>query len=194
MLGNNSCGIHSLLSRRAGLGLRTSDNTHELAILTYDGVGLRVGPTSPDELEQIIEGGGRRGQIYTQLKALRDRYGDEIRARFPKLPRRVSGYNLDELLPENGFHLARALVGTEGTCVTILEATVHLVPSPRARSLLILGYPDLFTAADHVTEILEYEPTALEGMDRLLLEWVREKGDKRANLELLPPGGGWLMV
>jgi FAD/FMN-containing dehydrogenase/Fe-S oxidoreductase len=194
MLGNNSCGVHSLLSAKAGLGLRTSDNTHGLTVLTYDGVGLDVGPTSPEELEHIIQGGGRRGEIYRSLKELRDRYADEIRRRFPKIPRRVSGYNLDDLLPENGFNVARALVGTESTCVTILEATLHLVPSPAARSLLILGYPDVFSAADHVTEILPYDPTALEGIDQLLFEWVRAKGDKSANLALLPPGGGWLLA
>jgi FAD/FMN-containing dehydrogenase/Fe-S oxidoreductase len=194
MLGNNSCGVHSLLSAKAGLGLRTSDNTHELDILTYDGVGMRVGPTSPGELEAIIAAGGRRGEIYAALKRLRDRYGDEIRRRFPKLPRRVSGYNLDDLLPENGFHVARALVGSEGTCVTILGATLHLVPSPAARSLLILGYPDVYTAADHVMELLQYDPTALEGIDELLFEWVRAKGDARADLALLPPGHGWLLA
>jgi FAD/FMN-containing dehydrogenase/Fe-S oxidoreductase len=194
MLGNDSCGVHSMLSRNHGLGLRTSDNTHDLTILTYDGAGIRVGPTPPDELQRIIAAGGQRGRIYAQLQALRDKYSAEIRERFPTLPRRVSGFNLDELLPERGFHVARALVGTEGTCVTILEATLHLVPSPPARSLLVLGYSDIFAAADHVTEVLDYHPTAIEGMDRLLFEWVRDKGDKRANLELLPPGGGWLMV
>jgi FAD/FMN-containing dehydrogenase/Fe-S oxidoreductase len=194
MLGNNSCGIHSHLSANEGLGLRTSDNTEELAILTYDGVGMRVGPTSPDQLEAIIRSGGRRGQIYADLKALRDKYADDIRRRFPRLPRRVSGYNLDELLPENGFNVARALVGTEGTCVTFLEATVRLVHSPPVRSLLVLGYPDVFSAGDHVTEILPYRPTALEGIDQMLFQWVQQKGDQRANLALLPPGGGWLLV
>src|SRR5581483_4922831 len=126
MLGNNSCGVHSLLAAQCGLGLRTSDNTHELVVLTYDGLGLRVGATGEAELAAAIGAGGRRGGIYAALAALRDRYADEIRRRFPRLPRRVSGYNLDELLLERGFHLARALVGTEGTCVTILEATLHL--------------------------------------------------------------------
>jgi FAD/FMN-containing dehydrogenase/Fe-S oxidoreductase len=194
MLGNNSCGIHSHLSANEALGLRTSDNTEELAILTYDGVGMRVGATSPEELEAIIHSGGRRGQIYAELKALRDRYADEIRHRFPRLPRRVSGYNLDELLPENNFNVARALVGTESTCVTILEATVHLIPYPPARSLLVLGYPDICDAADQVMNILEHGPTALEGFDRLLFEWIRQKGDRDADLALLPPGGGWLLV
>ncbi len=194
MLGNNSCGVHSLLCSKEGTGLRTSDNTEAMTIMTYDGTGMRVGPTEPRELETIIGAGGRRGQIYAALKALRDEYADEIRQRFPELPRRVSGYNLDELLPENGFNLARALVGTESTCVTILEASLRLVHSPPARSLLILGYPDVFTAGDHVMEVLQYEPTALEGIDKLLFEWVRDKGDKRANLALLPPGNGWLLV
>jgi len=194
MLGNNSCGVHSLLCAKHGLGLRTSDNTHELAILTYDGLGLRVGETPDAELDAIIRAGGRRGQIYAGLRALRDRYADEIRRRMPKLPRRVSGYNLDELLPENGFNVARALVGTESTCVTILEATLRLVPAPKARSLLLLGYPNVYTAADHVTEILPHQPTGLEGMDRCLFDWVRAKGDEDADIGLLPPGGGWLLV
>ncbi len=194
MLGNNSCGVHSLLCAKHGLGLRTSDNTHELSILTYDGLGLRVGPTPEHELDAIVRGGDRRSRIYASLRDLRDRYADEIRRRMPKLPRRVSGYNLDELLPENGFNVARALVGTESTCVTILEATLHLVPAPRARSLLILGYPDVYHAADHVGEILPHHPIGLEGMDRCLFDWVRAKGDEDADIALLPPGGGWLLI
>ena len=76
-----------------------------------------------------------------------------MRASFPELTRRVSGYNLDQLLPENGFDVARALVGTEGTCVTMLEATVRLVEAPAVRALAILGFPDAYTAADHVMPI-----------------------------------------
>src|SRR5204863_10154077 len=121
MLGNDSCGSHSLLAAKHGRGLRVADNTHELEVLTYDGVRMRVGETPPAEMERIIAAGGRRGEIYAKLKALRDKYADEIRARIPKLPRRVSGYNLDALLPESGFHVAKSLVGTESTCVTILE-------------------------------------------------------------------------
>src|SRR5262249_46291374 len=113
MLGDNSCGIHSLICRKHGMGLRSSDNTHSLEVLTYDGLRLRVGETPPDELERIIRAGGRRGELYTKLKAFRDKYANLIRQRMPQLPRRVSGYNLDELLPEHNFHVARALVGSE---------------------------------------------------------------------------------
>lgn len=193
MLGNNSCGIHSLLSAKHGLGLRTSDNTHELEVLTYRGDRFRVGPTSPETLEQIIRAGGPRGAIYARLKALRERYLDAIRG-MPKLPRRVSGYNLDELLPEKGFHVARALAGSESTLVTILEATLHLVPRPQARSLLVLGYPDAFASGDHVPDILPFEPIGLEGLDHLLIAYIRKNGDSAADLKLLPEGTAFLLV
>lgn len=194
MLGNNSCGTHSLICAKHGIGLRTSDNTHELEVLTYDGARFRVGPTSPDELDAIIRAGGRRGEIYAKMKDLRDRYADVIRRRFPKLPRRVSGYNIDELLPENGFNVARALVGSEGTLVTLLEATLHLVPNPEARSLLVLGYPDVFSAGAHVTDILPLKPTALEGLDHLLIEYIKKKGQETPKLKLLPDGKAFLLV
>ncbi len=194
MLGNNSCGVHSLLSAKHHLGLRTSDNTAGLEVVTYDGARFRVGATSPEELERIIRAGGRRGEIYAAMKSLRDRYASAIRRRFPSLPRRVSGYNLDELLPENGFNVARSLIGSEGTLATILEATVHLVPLPRARSLVVFGYPNVFFAADHVTDILPFQPTGLEGLDHRLIEYVRRKGSATANLKLLPEGNGFLLV
>ncbi len=194
MLGNDSCGAHSLLSAKHGRGLRTADNTHELEVLTYDGLRLRVGATSPDELEAIIQAGGPRGALYGKLKAFRDKYADEIRKRVPKLPRRVSGYNLEFLLPENDFHVARALVGSEGTLVTILEATMNLVPNPGARSLVVMGYPDVYQACDHLMEILEFHPTALEGFDHLLFKYIKAKGDENADLALLPEGKGFLIV
>src|SRR5205823_5200149 len=140
---------------------------HELEILTYDGLRMRVGKTSPEEMDAIIRTGGRRGQIYAQLKAFIEKYAGKIRQGYPKLPRRVSGYNLDDLLPENGCHLARALVGSESTLVTILEATMHLLHNPKARTLLVLGYPDACAAADHVMQVLEFQPTGLEGVDKL---------------------------
>jgi FAD/FMN-containing dehydrogenase len=194
ILGNDSCGVHSLLCAKHGRGLRTADNTHELEVLTYDDTRLCVGETPPDELERIIRGGGRRGEIYARLKDFVGKYGDAIRKGFPKLPRRVSGYNLPDLLPEKGFHVARALVGSESTLVTILEATLDLVPNPKARSLLVLGYPDVYEACNHLMEILAFEPIALEGLDHLLFQWVKQKGDKEANIELMPPGKGFLLV
>src|SRR6185369_2131577 len=105
-------------------------------------------------------------------------------------PRRVSGYNLDELLPENGVHVARALVGTEGTCVTVLEATLRLVPWPRARSLLVLGFEDVYAAGDHVPEVNGFAPIGLEGLDDRLVSDMKKKGFHVGDLRVLPAGAG----
>jgi FAD/FMN-containing dehydrogenase/Fe-S oxidoreductase len=188
MIGNNSCGVHSIMSGK------TVDNIEELDILTYDGMRMRVGATSDDELQSIIREGGRRGEIYTGLRSIRDRYAELVRAKFPRIPRRVSGYNLDELLPENGFHVARALVGSESTCVLVLEAKTKLVYSPPARALLVIAYASVYEAADDVPRVLEHGPIGLEGFDDLL---VRDQQFKKMNphgIALLPPGGGWLLV
>lgn len=189
MIGNNSCGVHSIM------GGRTADNVEELDIITYDGLRLRVGRTSEDELERIIAAGGRRGEIYKGLKSLRDTYAEQIRSRYPHaLPRRVSGFNLDELLPERGFNVARALVGTEGTCIFVLAARLRLIPSPPARALALLGYPDVFLAGDQVPLIMEHKPVGLEGLDDKLVGFMRRKGLHPDKVELLPEGGGWLLV
>ncbi len=188
MIGNNSCGTHSLL------GGKTVDNVEQMEVLLYDGTRMTVGATSEAELAAIIAVGGRKGAIFAGLKELRDRYAGLIRERFPRIPRRVSGYNLDELLPENGFHVARALVGSEGTCVTVLQSTVRLVESPQCRSLVGLGFADAFVAADAVPLVLAHGPIALEGFDAQLLDFMGRKGLATEEVKLLPAGSGLLLV
>src|SRR5467141_2181507 len=186
MIENNSCGTHSLL------GGKTVDNVEELRILLYDGTQMTVRATSETELTEIITQGGRRGEIYSKLRAIQENYLGLIRARFPQIPRRVSGYNLDELLPERGFNVARALVGTEGTCVIVLEAKLKLIHSPQHRTLVGLGYKDAFIAADHVPEILEFQPIGLEGFEGSIVDGLKQKG--AAHLDLFPEGRGILLV
>jgi FAD/FMN-containing dehydrogenase/Fe-S oxidoreductase len=188
MIGNNSCGVHSVMAGK------TDDNVISLDVLTYDGLRLRVGPTPDGELARIVAGGGRRGEIYAALRDLRDRYADEIRARFPNIPRRVSGYNLPYLLPENGFNVARALVGSESTCVTVLEAELQLVDSPPGRSLLVLGYPTVFEAADDVPAVMDSGCIACEGLDQGLVDDMLAKGLHPEQVAMLPDGRGWLLV
>src|ERR671921_1753888 len=188
MIDNNSCGIHSVMAGR------TSDNVYELDVLLHDGTRMTVGETSDEEFERVVEEGGRKGEIYQKLRDLRDRYADLIRERYPEIPRRVSGYNLDDLLPEKGFNVARALVGSEGTLCTILRAKVRLVHSPPSRSLLVLGYPSVYEAGDHVTEILEHGPVGLEGLDVQLIKDMQEQGMHSKDIPMLPEGGGWLLV
>src|SRR5580700_8518788 len=207
MIGNNSCGVHSVMAGK------TDDNIEELEILTYDGARLKVGqnfihdhvdtnessgnsrPRPSGEPELSVRGdSGRATQLRESLKQIAAQYADLIRQKFPNIPRRVSGYNLNYLLPENGFHIARALVGSEGTCVTVLEATCRLVESPPERVLLVVAYPDIFQCADHVPEIMTHKPIGLEGFDDLLVSYTRMKGINSEGLALLPEGGGWLMV
>lgn len=194
MLGNNSCGIHSVMSAFEGYGSRTSDNVESMTVVTYDGLKMVVGATSEEAYEQIIKAGGPKAALYKKIHDFRDKYADMIRGKFPQIPRRVSGYNLTELLPENGFNIARALVGSESTLVTILQATLKLVTNPKARSLLVLGYPSLPDSGYAVTQILKHKPIGLEGIDDMLIEFMRRKGLNLKDLPLLPNGKAWLLV
>ncbi len=194
MIGNNSGGVHSVMAQFYGGGGRTSDNLESLEVLTYDGLRMRVGATSDEEYACIVREGGRRGEIYKQLRQLRDKYANLIRERYPKVPRRASGYNLDELLAEKGFNIARALAGTEGTCVAMLDATLQLIANPSCRSLVMLGFTDIYAAADRVPDILEHKPLSLEGIDDVLVMAMHTKHLHIMDLGMLPEGKGWLLV
>ena len=188
IIGNNSCGVHGLLGGKA------VDNVESLDIVLYDGTRMVVGATPPAELDALIRCGGRVAQIYSGLVRIRDRYAALVREKFPRIPRRVSGYNLDELLPENNFHVARALVGSEGTCANIVSATLNLIASPPFRVLTVLGFSDAFIAADAVPLALEHKPIGLEGFDYLLVDFMRRKGLALRDLDRLPDGIGFLLV
>lgn len=189
MIGNNSCGAHSVM------GGETVDNVIELDVLTYEGVRM----TLTGDADQPIRAADpkdqpRCDQIVQQLRDLGERYADQIRERFPEIPRRVSGFNLPALLPERGFNLARALVGSEGTCVMVLQAKVRLMDNPAARSLLVLGYKDVYEAGDHVPEVMQHKPIALEGIDDRLISDMKAIGLHPDKVQLLPDGKGWLLV
>jgi FAD/FMN-containing dehydrogenase/Fe-S oxidoreductase len=186
MIGNNSCGAHS-----AAYG-KTVDNVIALDVLLYDGTRLQLGSGSSETIQAAIASGGRSGEIYSRTQRLAAQYAELIRTRFPRIPRRVSGYNLDELLPENGFNLARSLAGSEGTLALVLGATVKLVPRPKELVLVVLGFADIFEAADHVPWLLEHRPEALEAFDHNLVEFGHAK--RLPSLRLLPPGGAYLIA
>ncbi|MGV2290163.1 FAD-binding and (Fe-S)-binding domain-containing protein [Trinickia sp. YCB016] len=188
MIANNSCGAHSVMAGK------TVENVEALEIATYDGARFWVGPTTEQELEAIIAAGGRKGEIYGKLRDLRDRYAEHIRQEFPQIKRRVSGFNLDQLLPENGFNVARALVGTEGTCAVTLHAKVRLVHSPSCRVLLVLGFKDIYTAADAVPHFNRFSPIAIEGLDRGIIRGLQARGLKRDEIALLPDGDAWVVL
>src|SRR5690242_8334137 len=194
MIGNNSCGVHSVMAQFAGTGPRTSDQVEWLDVLTYDGTRLRVGATTADSCDRFVREGGRRGESYARLRALRDTYQEKLRTGMPHTPRRVSGYNLDALLPENGFNVAHALCGSESTCVLVLEAMVRLIPNPKARTLVVLGYPSVYDAGDHVPHIMGHRPIGCEGMDDKLVVDIESIGYQSDVLRILPRGQGFLLV
>ncbi len=175
MIGNNACG-----PRAVAYG-RTADNV--LALDLVDGAGRRVragaGASALDEVPGLAA--LVRGNL------------DVIRTELGRFGRQVSGYSLEHLLPENGTDLAKALVGTEGTVGTLLEATVRLVPVAAAPVLVVLGYPDMPAAADAVPALLAHRPLAIEGMDSRLVDVVRRVRGASA-VPPLPQGAGWLMV
>ncbi|HEY3941173.1 MAG TPA: FAD-binding and (Fe-S)-binding domain-containing protein [Acidimicrobiales bacterium] len=188
MIGNNSCGA---TAQRTG---KVVDNVAQLEVLLYDGTRFWCGETTDDDYAALARREDRQAEVYRQLRRLRDDYAEDIRARYPDIPRRVSGYNLDSLLPEHHFDVAGCLIGSESTLVTVLQAELELVPVVKARNLVVLGFDSIFAAADAVPTILPHEPIALEGIDHRLIRDQRLKGINSRPLDQLPEGDGYLLV
>ncbi|MFP3796250.1 FAD-binding and (Fe-S)-binding domain-containing protein [Paraburkholderia sp. SIMBA_027] len=188
MIGNNSCGAHSVMAGK------TVENIERLDVLTATGARFWVGPTDDAAYAEHLAAGGERARIVKGLRELAERYADDIRAGFPKLKRRVSGYNLDQLLPENGFNIARALVGSEGTLATTLRAQVTLVEGRPERVLVVLGFDTIFDAADSVPHLLPLGAIAMEGLDQGIVGGLKALGLKLDDIAELPAGDAWLLV
>lgn len=191
MLANNCGGMQAQMNGIA------SNNVEALDVLLYDGTRMHLGWMDEESLGAAIRRGGREGAVLSALRALRDRYGERIHAGYPKLDRRVSGYNLDQLLPgEDGrFNLARMMVGSEGTLATMLEATIELIEDPPVHAVVMLGYPDVYQAGDAAPSFLDLRPLALEGMDQILYEHLKTKGGEHArHLGMLCEGPAWLFI
>lgn len=175
MIGNNACGSHALQYGR------TSDNVVALDLITGAG-------------ESLDTADGRRDS--PTLSALHRVVGSHlavIRTEFGRFGRQGSGYPLEHLLPEAGFDVAKACVGSEGTWGVVRQATLRLTRTPPCRALLVLGYPDMATAADAVPALLPHRPIALEGLDTRIVEVVRSRRTPAA-VPALPDGHGWLLT
>jgi len=188
MIGNNSCGPHSMMAGK------TVENVLELEVLTADGERFWIGKTNEQEFNRITAKNDRQAEIYGELASIRDEYASEIRNRYPTIKRRVSGYNLDQLLEENEFNVARALVGSEGTCVTVLRARLRLIKNPAFKRLIVLGFKDIYSAGDCVPSVMPFSTIAMEGLDWGIIGGLIDRKLKQREVALLPEGRAWLLV
>ncbi|PJJ06411.1 FAD/FMN-containing dehydrogenase [Streptomyces sp. 2333.5] len=187
MIGNNACGSHSLAWGR------TADNIVELEVVTYRGTVVRLGEMTQEEIDEAIAAGDDRAELIAALHRLAQRNLAVLRTKLGRFPRQVSGYALEQLLPERRFHLARALVGSEGTLAVVLSATVRLLAPPPERALVVLGFSDACAAADAVPALLGHRPLALEGLDHALTDIVT-RPETRAAIDTLPAARAWLFA
>jgi len=199
MIGNNSCGTHALY---AGM---TVDNVERLRVVAYGGAQYDFGSYDDEEYSRLVTAAAPEAAILGSLREIGRRTADLVKTQFPDIPRRVSGFNLDQLLPGDPTHVARLLVGTESTCVLVTEALVRLILSPAHRRLVVLAYPSVFEAADAVAGLLESLPEGLlglEGFDVTLVRQMRARDLNTEQLGLLPEldrslergSGGWLLA
>ncbi|MDH6195921.1 FAD/FMN-containing dehydrogenase/Fe-S oxidoreductase [Mycobacterium frederiksbergense] len=187
-LGNDACGNHSV---RHG---RTSDHVVALDLITAAGHRLTATRDSLHATnDNDVAAAAEAARITAQLQGLAREHLAEFRLELARIPRQVSGFHLANLLPENGFDVARALVGSEGTCAIIVGATVSLVPVAPSAMLLCLGYDDLVDAARDNALILRYSPAAVEGIDSLIVDTMRHLRGPDSVVGL-PAGNAWLYV
>ena len=166
-IGNNSCGTHS------GLYGKTIDVVDSVDVVLSDGANLRFDHVDERRLRALIDSGGREGRLYRDLRELAERERAEIGERFPDIPRRVSGYNLDTLLDPKGVNLSNMVVGSEGTLAVVTEATVQLAPLPRRRGILVAHFHTLIEAAEATVVANAHQPAAIELVDDIIIERCR---------------------
>ena len=168
MIGNNSCGSHSIVHGR------TVDHVLELGVVLSDGSTATLGPLTPSGFEERSRRPGIEGGAYREVRSVVDDYAAEIEERFPKVMRRVSGYNLDSLTaPEAPFDLSKIVVGSEGTLCAVVEAKVRLVERPRHTVVVACHFEDLVEAMEANLHAVSTAPAASELMDRVLMDQTR---------------------
>ena len=187
-IGNNTCGAHSVIYGK------TLDHVKEVAVVLSDGSPAHFRPLESHELESKLHGSGLEQEIYRGVRNIARDHVEEIEARFPKIMRRVSGYNLDEFMTDSGFNLARMVVGSEGTLCVITEAKINLVPRPTMTSLSVLHFAGIVEASEATKEVLKHSPSSVEVMDKMVLDRSRESLGLSRSLSFIEGDPGALLV
>ncbi|MBI4640757.1 MAG: FAD-binding oxidoreductase, partial [Candidatus Tectomicrobia bacterium] len=168
MIGNNSAGSRSLVYGK------TVDHIKELRVVLSNGEETTFREINLEEAFSKGQGNDFESRIYREIRRIASANKEEILKRYPKINRRVSGYNLDEFVKEGGtFNMARMVVGSEGTLATVVEAKINLVPRPKMSALDIIHFESVFDAMDASAEILECNPVAIEMMDKMILDLTK---------------------
>ena len=188
MLGNNSGGSHSI-----AYGL-TVEHVIEITALLSDGSRAVFGEVTPEAFRARMRASGLEGQIYREVARIRDQHGPEIRRRYPKHWRRVCGYNLDELCKDRPLNMARLVVGSEGTLLTIVEAKVRLVPRPKATAVDVIHYRDIQAALESSQAILETGPYAVELTDKMILDLARGNIEQSKGMGFVQGDPGAILI
>lgn len=180
VVGNNATGAHSIL-----YGM-TSDNVRAAKVLLYDGSVVELTPGTPAQLAERAKHGDALGTLLGQLLTFREKYADLIRRDFPPHWRRATGYSLDQLIkPDDAFNPARLVVASEGTLGTLLNVTLDLHPTPKKTGLMMLQFADLVRSMEATPAILESEPSAVELMDRFLINLTRSQPGYAKQISLI---------
>ena len=171
-IGNNTCGAHSVIYGK------TLDHINELDVILSDGSRAHFAPLTASELESRLSAGGLEGDIYRGVMRIAAEQQEEIDRTYAKIQRRVSGYNLDEFVPQAGLtgpvNLARMVVGSEGTLCVVTEAKVNLVARPTMTSLSVLHFRSVFDASEATMKVLGHDPSSVELIDKMILDRCRE--------------------
>ena len=191
-IGNNTCGAHSVIYGK------TLDHIRELDVILSDGSTAHLGELTPAELESRLSATGLEGEIYRGVLRIAREQKDEIDRTYAKIQRRVSGYNLDEFILDDGHghpvNLARMVVGSEGTLCVVTEAKVNLVPRPTMTSLSILHFRTIFEASEATTRVLTHDPSSIELIDKMVLDRGREALGSSRNLSFIEGDPGAMLV
>jgi FAD/FMN-containing dehydrogenase/Fe-S oxidoreductase len=188
MLGNNSGGSHSI-----AYGL-TVEHVIEITVLLADGSRAVFGEVTPEAFRAKMRASGLEGQIYREVARIRDQYAGEIRQRYPKHWRRVCGYNLDELVKDRPLNMARVVVGSEGTLLSIVEAKMRLVPRPKATAVDVIHYRDIQEALESSQAILETGPYAVELTDKMILDLARGNIEQSKRMGFVQGDPGAILI
>ena len=188
MIGNNSSGSRSIVYGK------TVDTLLAMRAWLADGTAVAFEDVPPDEAARRAQGGGAEGRLYREVARIVAGARDEVARRFPRIQRRVGGYNLDEFPAGGAVNLGKLVAGSEGTLAIVTEATLRLARRPPATVLAVFQFDDIVPALEYTPEILSTKPAAVELTDRYIVELARQTRELSQRLTFVDGNPGALIA